>query len=216
MTELEKQQRIAPQPWMVEPATLAVLEALAGRRRRGPICRRLGARRSRSGQRIGDIDIATPAPPERVIELLEKAGIKVVPTGLDHGTVTAIVAAAAFRDHDFAARCRDLWPPRPRRLRRRLGRRCGAARLHDQRDLSRPRRHDPRSGRRPRRSARAPGPLCRGPRDPHRRGCAAAVAVLPLRGALRHRQRRCARRAPPAAPRRICCRPCRPSAFSRS
>src|SRR6202048_973815 len=36
------------------------------------------------------MDIATPAPPERVIKLLEKRGIKVVPTGLAHGTVTAI------------------------------------------------------------------------------------------------------------------------------
>ncbi len=43
-----------------------------------------------------DIDIATPAPPERVIELLQKSGIKVVPTGLAHGTVTAVAPPRHF------------------------------------------------------------------------------------------------------------------------
>jgi poly(A) polymerase len=95
MTELEKQQRIAPQPWMVEPATSAVLGALAAG---GVDARFVGGsvRDALLGQRIGDIDIATSASPERVIELLEKARIKVVPTGLDHGTVTAIVPPRHF------------------------------------------------------------------------------------------------------------------------
>jgi poly(A) polymerase len=74
---------------MVDPATLAVLEALAAG---GAQARFVGGsvRDALLGRPIGDIDIATPAPPERVIELLEKRGIKVVPTGLAHGTVTAI------------------------------------------------------------------------------------------------------------------------------
>jgi poly(A) polymerase len=95
MTELEKQQRITPQPWMVEPATSAVLGALAAG---GVDARFVGGsvRDALLGQRIGDIDIATSASPERVIELLEKARIKVVPTGLDHGTVTAIVPPRHF------------------------------------------------------------------------------------------------------------------------
>jgi poly(A) polymerase len=95
MTELEKQQRITPQPWMVEPATSAVLGALAAG---GVDARFVGGsvRDALLGQRIGDIDIATSASPERVIELLEKAHIKVVPTGLDHGTVTAIVPPRHF------------------------------------------------------------------------------------------------------------------------
>jgi len=94
MTELEKQ-RIDPQPWMVEPATLAVLRALAAG---GAEARFVGGsvRDALLGQRIGDIDIATSASPERVIELLEKARIKVAPTGLDHGTVTAIVPPRHF------------------------------------------------------------------------------------------------------------------------
>jgi poly(A) polymerase len=48
------------------------------------------------GRPIGDIDIATPAPPEKIIELLEKSGIKVVPTGLAYGTVTAVVPPRQF------------------------------------------------------------------------------------------------------------------------
>jgi poly(A) polymerase len=95
MTELEKLQRIDPQPWMVEPATLGVLRALAAG---GAEARFVGGsvRDALLGQRIGDIDIATSASPERVIELLDKARIKVVPTGLDHGTVTAIVPPRHF------------------------------------------------------------------------------------------------------------------------
>ncbi len=37
-----------------------------------------------------DIDIATVLPPARVLAALERAGLKVVPTGLAHGTLTAV------------------------------------------------------------------------------------------------------------------------------
>lgn len=37
-----------------------------------------------------DIDVATTAEPEQVIELLTQAGLKAVPTGIDHGTITAV------------------------------------------------------------------------------------------------------------------------------
>lgn len=42
------------------------------------------------GHDVTDLDIATAHPPERVIELLEAARIKVIPTGIAHGTVTAV------------------------------------------------------------------------------------------------------------------------------
>ncbi|MBX3594650.1 CCA tRNA nucleotidyltransferase [Sphingomonas sp.] len=42
------------------------------------------------GLAVTDIDLATPHPPERVVELLERAGIRAVPTGIAHGTITAI------------------------------------------------------------------------------------------------------------------------------
>ena len=95
MTEGEKRCRIAPQPWMVEPATRRLLGALSAG---GVEARFVGGsvRDALLGRPIGDIDIATPASPERVIELLEKTGIKVVPTGLTHGTITAIVPPRHF------------------------------------------------------------------------------------------------------------------------
>lgn len=43
-----------------------------------------------------DIDIATQEPPERTLALLEAARLKVVPTGLAHGTVTAHVGTRSF------------------------------------------------------------------------------------------------------------------------
>lgn len=39
---------------------------------------------------VGDIDIATDARPETVTDLAVRAGFRVVPTGIDHGTVTVI------------------------------------------------------------------------------------------------------------------------------
>jgi poly(A) polymerase len=94
MTKAGDHPRIAPQPWMLEPATRAVIEALAAG---GVEARFVGGivRDALLGLPVGvraDIDIATPAPPERVTELLARRGIKVVPTGLAHGTVTAIPA----------------------------------------------------------------------------------------------------------------------------
>jgi poly(A) polymerase len=106
MTEIEASRRIAPQPWMTEPATLAVLGALAAG---GAEARFVGGsvRDALLGRPIGDIDIATPAVPERVIELLEKRGIKVVPTGLAHGTVTAI-AGTPPRHFEITTLRRDV------------------------------------------------------------------------------------------------------------
>ena len=43
------------------------------------------------GRETADLDLATPEPPERVMTVLADAGIRTVPTGLAHGTVTAIV-----------------------------------------------------------------------------------------------------------------------------
>jgi poly(A) polymerase len=43
-----------------------------------------------------DIDIATTAPPAEVIRRARAAGIKSVPTGIDHGTVTLVVDGKPF------------------------------------------------------------------------------------------------------------------------
>src|SRR6516162_440063 len=106
MTDFGTPHRIALQPWMVEPATTAVLGALSAG---GAEARFVGGsvRDALLGQPIGDIDIATAAPPERVIELLDKHGIKVVPTGLTHGTVTAI-AGTPPRHFEITTLRRDV------------------------------------------------------------------------------------------------------------
>ena len=43
------------------------------------------------GLPVSDVDIATALLPDEVIDRLEAGGIKAVPTGIDHGTVTAAV-----------------------------------------------------------------------------------------------------------------------------
>ncbi|WP_126176393.1 CCA tRNA nucleotidyltransferase [Tsuneonella rigui] len=43
------------------------------------------------GAEVRDIDAATPIEPRAVVTLLEEAGIRTIPTGIDHGTVTAIL-----------------------------------------------------------------------------------------------------------------------------
>ncbi|MFT8478154.1 CCA tRNA nucleotidyltransferase [Gluconobacter oxydans] len=40
---------------------------------------------------VHDLDLATPEPPDNVQRRLEEAGIRVIPTGLAHGTVTALL-----------------------------------------------------------------------------------------------------------------------------
>lgn len=42
------------------------------------------------GAPVGDIDIATDALPGQVMELASSAGLKPVPTGIDHGTITVV------------------------------------------------------------------------------------------------------------------------------
>ncbi|NVD45686.1 CCA tRNA nucleotidyltransferase [Qipengyuania atrilutea] len=43
------------------------------------------------GRPVKDVDAATPLVPETVVARCKEAGIRTVPTGIDHGTVTAIL-----------------------------------------------------------------------------------------------------------------------------
>jgi len=45
---------------------------------------------------VSDLDVSTNAHPARVIELAQAAGLKAVPTGFDHGTVTIIAENEPF------------------------------------------------------------------------------------------------------------------------
>lgn len=44
-----------------------------------------------AGRKVTDFDFATPHTPEHTQDLLEKAGIKSVPTGIKYGTITAVI-----------------------------------------------------------------------------------------------------------------------------
>ncbi|MBP2304197.1 CCA tRNA nucleotidyltransferase [Azospirillum melinis] len=87
--------RLSPQPWMTAPESLAVFDALASG---GADARFVGGcvRDAWLGRPVKDIDIATHAPPERVMELLEAAGIRAIPTGITHGTVTALCGGKPY------------------------------------------------------------------------------------------------------------------------
>ncbi|WBU63947.1 CCA tRNA nucleotidyltransferase [Paracoccus aerodenitrificans] len=57
------------------------------------------------GYAVDDVDISTDAHPKRVIELARDAGLKAVPTGIDHGTVTIVADGTGFEVTTFR---RDL------------------------------------------------------------------------------------------------------------
>lgn len=78
-------------PWMTAPAPAAVLDALeaAG----GADCARFVGgcvRNALLDQPISDIDVATTLTPDAVTRALQAAGIRALPTGIEHGTVTAV------------------------------------------------------------------------------------------------------------------------------
>jgi poly(A) polymerase len=85
------------QPWMAHPATVAVMAALeaAG----GEDCARFVGgcvRNALLRTPVSDIDIATILEPSEVIAALEAAGVRAVPTGIEHGTVTAVADGRPF------------------------------------------------------------------------------------------------------------------------
>jgi poly(A) polymerase len=53
------------------------------------------------GAAASDLDLTTDARPETVTNLGKAAGFKVVPTGIDHGTVTVVVDGAPFEVTTF-------------------------------------------------------------------------------------------------------------------
>src|SRR3982075_1923173 len=82
-------------PWLKSGPTARVLDLLNGN---GEEARVVGGavRNALLQIPIGDIDIATTAVPNEVIRRAKAAGIKSVPTGIDHGTVTLVVDAKPF------------------------------------------------------------------------------------------------------------------------
>lgn len=75
--------------WLSRPATQALCHALEDAGFHALFvggCVRDGI----IGRPVSDIDIATDARPEQVIKIAETAGMRPVPTGIDHGTITVV------------------------------------------------------------------------------------------------------------------------------
>src|SRR5215470_4441671 len=87
--------RVLSAPWLTSGLTSRVLSLLNDR---GEEARVVGGavRNALLGIPIGDIDIATTALPDEVIRRAKAAGIRSVPTGIAHGTVTLVVNAHPF------------------------------------------------------------------------------------------------------------------------
>lgn len=87
--------RLSNAPWLQRPETQTVLAALAAR---NFTARAVGGavRNTLLGLPVGDVDIATTARPDEVVAAAGAAGLKTVPTGIAHGTVTVISAGSAY------------------------------------------------------------------------------------------------------------------------
>jgi poly(A) polymerase len=82
-------------PWLRSGPTARVLALLNGD---GEEARVVGGAIRNALMKIppGDIDVATTALPEEVVRRAKTAGIKSVPTGIEHGTVTLVVDGHPF------------------------------------------------------------------------------------------------------------------------
>ncbi len=91
-------------PWLAAPGPRAVCAALEGSGKQALF---VGGcvRNALLGRATADIDIATDARPEEVMALAAAAGLKAVPTGVDHGTVTLVHRGAPIEVTTFR---RDL------------------------------------------------------------------------------------------------------------
>ena len=172
LKKLPKQ--LPPHPWIEAPDTRAVIDALT---RDGGQARFVGGcvRDALLGREVQDIDIATPDPPETVMQRLARADIRAIPTGIAHGTVTAVVDARHF---EITTLRRDVETD---------GRHARVAFTDDWREDAARRDFTinamslaARSLRRHRRPARRPRALRRRCRGAHPRRRAAAAALLPL------------------------------------
>lgn len=79
-----------------DPATVAVMDALSPGN--ADTARFVGGcvRNAIQGEPVEDVDIATQATPDDTLAALQAAGIRAIPTGIEHGTITAVVNGAPF------------------------------------------------------------------------------------------------------------------------
>src|SRR6202041_1648602 len=92
---MSSMRRLDDAPWLKSGPAARVLELLNGDGEEARVVGGAG-RNALLDLPIGDVDIATTALPEEVTRRARAAGIKSVPTGIEHGTVTLVVDAHAF------------------------------------------------------------------------------------------------------------------------
>ena len=82
---------IAPPPYVSRPGLQAVLAAI-------PRARLVGGcvRDTLASVDVHDIDLATPDAPEQVVAQLKAARVRAIPTGIAHGTITALAHGETF------------------------------------------------------------------------------------------------------------------------
>lgn len=97
---------IGMQSWVRADETLAVFDALDPESTEDNL-RFVGGcvRNALMGEPGGDIDMATTLVPDEVIKRLEAAGLKAVPTGIDHGTITAV---SGGKPHEITTLRKDV------------------------------------------------------------------------------------------------------------
>jgi poly(A) polymerase len=93
--ELSQEQSAALKALLDAPGLRSVLDAVA---RDGDAAWLVGGcvRNALLGEPLGDSDIATQAEPSQVMARAKQAGLKAVPTGIDHGTVTLVAEHSGF------------------------------------------------------------------------------------------------------------------------
>ena len=81
--------------WLRWSSTARIFDALGSQ---GDMVRAVGGavRDTLLGRNVQDVDFATDAAPERVMDLARAAGLKAVPTGMEHGTVTIVADHRGF------------------------------------------------------------------------------------------------------------------------
>lgn len=87
--------KLDPQPWMTSSAIKRLFKAIPHSQN---TLRFVGGcvRDAFIGKPVQDIDLATSYKPEEVLKFLKQADIKVIPTGLAHGTVMAVIEGESF------------------------------------------------------------------------------------------------------------------------
>lgn len=76
--------------WLTAPSSRAVMAALEAARPGGSRYVGGSVRNALRGIPADDVDVATQLTPPEIVAALEAAGVRAVPTGIEHGTITAV------------------------------------------------------------------------------------------------------------------------------